>query len=290
MPNPKNIRNIESTLRVGGLLFKGYGRLFGMKVINKTGSDIAADKLVAISGFDVTSKLPKVVLANAASADLATDVFVALGKITNGKQGNVYKGGRSAATLDTSAATTVGDPVYLSTTAGSFTSTAPTPLNARVQVVGYSTVKSASVGQLVWDIKPPTKFGSLDNNSIVTGRSVAVTTAVASIATITPVADASFEVAMNVLVTTSTTHTFTGQCTYTDESNTGRTVTMPFRNVGSTTALVSSIADGGGAVPYLGVPVRIRVKGGTAVVLLTQAAGTYTTVTYNAEGQIQQVA
>lgn len=165
MPNPKNVRNFESTLRVGGLLTKGYGRLIGMKVINKTGSDIAADKLVAISGFDVTSKLPKIVLAQNNVADLATDVFVALGKITNGKAGNVYKGGRSGSTINTSGATTVGDPLYLDSTAGGFTSTAPTDPASRVQVVGYSTVKSSTVGQIEWDIKPVTKVSSfLDTN------------------------------------------------------------------------------------------------------------------------------
>lgn len=287
MANPKNVRNFTSVLRAAGFLTREPGRLIGIKVINKTGSDIAADKLVAISGFDVTSKLPKIVLAQADSADLATDVYVALSKITNGKNGNVYKGGRSAATLDTSAATTVGDAVYLSTTAGGFTSTAPVGGNARQQIVGYSIVKSSTLGQLLWDIKPVTKIGSSDINT-VSGRSVAVTAAVASIATLTPIADGSFDICMNVLVTTATTHTFTGQCTYTDEGNTGRTVTMPFRLVGDTTALTSSISNASGTVPYNGVPLRIRVKGGTAIVLLTQAAGTYTTVTYNAEGTIRQ--
>lgn len=288
MAFPKATRNFASVLRAGGFLTRENGRLIGMKVINKTGSDIAADKLVAISGYDVTSKLPKIVLADADSADLATDVFVALAAITNGKQGNVFKGGTSAANLNTNFGT-VGDAVFLDITAGAFTGTQPTALNARVIVVGYTMVKSATVGQIKWDIKPPSKLGSLDAQQ-ASGRSVAATAAVASITTITPAADASFDVCANVLVTTSTTYTFTTQCTYTDEGNTGRTVTMPFRLVGSTTALISSISNTDGAVPYIGVPVRIRVKGGTAVTLLTQAAGTYTTVTYNVEGTIKQVA
>lgn len=289
MANIKNVRNYASVLRAAGFLTREAGRLNGMKVINKTGVAIAINKLVAISGYDVTSKLPKVVLADADSADLATDVFVTLQAISNGAVGNVWKGGTSTAVLNTNFGT-VGDPVYLDVTAGAFTGTAPTGGNVRQLIVGYTMVKSATVGQIKWDIKNnPTKFGSLDRN-ITTGRSVAATTAVASIATLTPVADSSFDVTMNVLVTTSTTHTFTGQCTYTDEGNTGRTITMPFRLVGSTTALISSISDGTTAVPYMGVPVRIRVKGGTAITLLTQAAGTYTTVTYNAEGSIEQVA
>lgn len=284
----KSIRNFESTLRVGGILTKGAGRILGMKVINKTGSDIAINKLVAISGFDVTTKLPKVVLANAATADLATDVFVTLAVLHNGVQGNVWKGGTSTAVLNTNFGT-VGDPVYLDITSGGFTGTMPTAANARVQIVGYTLVKSATVGQIRWDIKgSASKIGINDINQAY-GRSVAVTAAVASVATITPAADASFDVCMNILVTTSTTHTFTGQCTYTDEGNTGRTVTMPFRLVGDTTALTATIAQGS-AVPYNGVPLRIRVKGGTAVTLLTSAAGTYTTVTYNVEGTIRQAA
>lgn len=287
MAAPKNVRNYTSLLRAGGFSFRGR-RLFGQAVINKSGSDIAIDKLVAISGFDVTSKLPKIVLADADAPDLATDVFVTLGGIANNKSGSVYKGGVSTALLNTNFGT-VGDPVYLDITAGAFTGTQPTASNARVQVVGYTTVKSATVGQIAWDIKPPSKLSSLDLSG-TSGRTVAATAAVASVATLTPAADGSFDVNMNVLVTTATTHTFTAQCTYTDEGNTARTVTMGFRLVGDTTALTSSISNASGAVPYNGVAQRIRVKGGTAITLLTQAAGTYTTVVYNVEGTIRQVA
>lgn len=288
MAAPKNVRNFTSILRAGGFAFRGR-RLEGIAVINKTGSAIAIDKLVAISGYDVTSKLPKIVLADADAPDLATDVYVTLSAISNGVSGNVYKGGTSTANLNTNSVTTAGDPVYLDITAGGFTATAPTASNARVQVVGYAHVKSATVGQIAWDIKPPTKLSSLDTN-YASGRSAAAVAAVASVATLTPAADSSFDVQMNVLVTTATTHTFTGQCTYTDEGNTARTVTMPFRLVGDTTALTSSITNANGTVPYIGVPVRIRVKAGTAITLLTQAGGTYTTVVYNVEGTIRQVA
>lgn len=292
MPTPKSIRNFESVLRVAGILTKKAGRLYGAKVINKTGSAIAADKLVAISGYDVTSKLPKIVLADADGADLASDVFVALAAINDGKEGNVWKGGTSGATLNTNFGT-VGDPVYLDITAGAFTGTAPTAANARVLVVGYTMVKSATVGQIKWDVKgSASKFGSNDVQQ-TSGRTVAATAAIASIATVTPATDGSFDVCMNVLLTTSTTHTFTGQCTYTDEGNTARTITMPFRLAADTTALTSSISQttsGSAATPYHGVPVRIRVKGATAITLLTASGGTYTTVTYNAEGTIKQVA
>lgn len=282
-------RNYYHVLRAEGLLFRAHRR-FGLAVINKTGSNIAADKVVCISGYDVTSKRPKIVLADADAAGLAGDLWYTPIGITNGKTGNVFQGGMSNANLNTNAVTTVGDAVYLDTTAGGFTATAPTGPNARQVVVGYAHVKSATVGQIKWDIaENSSKLASTDVNR-VTGRSIAATAAVASVATFTPAADASFDVCMNVLVTTATTHTFTAQCTYTDEGNTARTVTMPFRLVGDTTALTSSISNASGAVPYNGVALRIRCKAATAITLLTQAAGTYTTVVFNVEGSIEQVA
>lgn len=123
-----------------------------------------------------------------------------------------------------------------------------------------------------------------------TGRAVAQAAAVASVCAFTVGSvDATFEVVANVLVTTSTTHTFTVQCTYTDEGNTARTITLPFRLVGDTTALTSSIA-ASAAVPYHGVTVTIRAKAATAITISTQAAGTYTTVVFNISGMIRQVA
>lgn len=123
-----------------------------------------------------------------------------------------------------------------------------------------------------------------------TGRTVGAVAAVPSVATFTVgTVDATFGIAANVLVTTSTTHTFTVQCTYTDEGNTARTVTLPFRLVGDTTALTSSIA-AAAAVPYQGVELFVRAKALTVITILTQAAGTYTTVVFNISGMIRQVA
>lgn len=130
----------------------------------------------------------------------------------------------------------------------------------------------------------------LESLNAASGRSVAAVAAVASVAALlVGASDATYEILMNVLVTTSTTHTFTGVCSYTDEGNTARTVTMPFRLVGDTTALTSSIA-ASAAVPYIGVPLLIRCKANTTITLSTQAAGTYTTVTYNVEGFIRKMA
>ena len=120
-------------------------------------------------------------------------------------------------------------------------------------------------------------------------RSTAQTAAVASVSTYTVgAADGSFLVSMNCLVTTSTTHSFTLECAYTDEGNTARTVTLNVQQLGGT--IITTITDTTGAGPYEGIPIHIRCKASTSITLRTQAAGTYTTVTFNVEGIIQQLA
>lgn len=124
--------------------------------------------------------------------------------------------------------------------------------------------------------------------SQVSSRSLAQTAAVASVCAQTVGAsDSTFEVAANVLVTTATTHAFTVTCAYTDEGNTARTLTLPFVNVAGT-AIVTSVANATGAVPYMGIPIRIRCKAATTITIAT--TGTFTTVVYNVEGSILQLA
>lgn len=129
------------------------------EVINKTGSSIAADQLVALSGLDATSGKPKIVLAD---ADVAAhdDVFVTTEAIANNAEGRVTKGALSAATLNTNTASAAGDPVFLGTTAGGFLHTAPVTPNSRQQPVGFVLVKSATVGQILWRVGPVRKIGT----------------------------------------------------------------------------------------------------------------------------------
>lgn len=118
-------------------------------------------------------------------------------------------------------------------------------------------------------------------------RSDVQTAAVASVAAFTlGAADATILVSANVLVTTSTTHNFTVTCAYTDESNTARTLTLTFSQLGGT--LLTAITNVTGAGPYEGIPLHIRCKASTSVTIAT--TGTFTTVTYNVEGLISQVA
>lgn len=160
---------------VGGVAPRKY-RAYGLHVINKTGSAIGTDKLVAVSGYDTTTELPKIVLAD---ADVAghRDIWVTADSIADSGEGFVYKGMLSAANLDTNSASAAGDPVYLSTTAGAFAHTAPVTNISREQIVGYVTAKSATVGQIHWDIQEPTRFSvddvsGRDNTEVVAATNV----------------------------------------------------------------------------------------------------------------------
>lgn len=118
-------------------------------------------------------------------------------------------------------------------------------------------------------------------------RATAQSAANASVVTYTVgAADGTFQVSMNLNCTATTSLITTLTCTYTDESNTGRTLILPVTQLsGSFIAL--------GAVTGLGAwesPVmHIRAKATTTITLLT-SSGTYTGVTYTVEGLIVQVA
>lgn len=161
-----------------------------------------------------------------------------------------------------------GSPFFLATTAG----VSVFDLNSTGLIRIYNGVTTAG-----WGI--PAIYGA--------GRTVGATAAVASVATYTVgAADGSFDVVANVLVTTSTLHSFTVTVAYTDEGNTSRVLTLQFSNLAGT--FLTTIANAAGAVPYEGVAVSIRAKAGTAITIASAAGGTYTTVAYNIEGFITQ--
>lgn len=100
-------------------------------------------------------------------------------------------------------------------------------------------------------------------------------------------ADGSFIVSGNVNVTTSTTHTFTMTCAYTDEGGTGRTLTFTFSQITGT--FLTAITNITGAGAYEGVPLNIRAKASTSITIQTAAGGTYTNVVYTASANIIQI-
>lgn len=110
---------------------------------------IAAGDLVYPSGYDATSGKLKMKKADADAANPAKVAwFVAPAAIDNGAAG-VVVGMFELTGQNTDSASAVGDPVYLSTTAGGWTLTAPTGGGHAVQQVGVVTVKHATTGKVL---------------------------------------------------------------------------------------------------------------------------------------------
>lgn len=119
------------------------------------------------------------------------------------------------------------------------------------------------------------------------GRATAQVAANASVATYTVgAADGSFIISANVLVTASVTNSFTVTCTYTDEGNTSRTLTLNFSQLTGT--FLTAITNVQGVGAYEGIPLHIRCKASTSITIAS--TGTFTSVTYNIEGAITQIA
>lgn len=147
--------------------------------------------------------------------------------------------------------------------------------------------------------------GSLDvgatvtnyNNAATAGTGVTVVRAQANIsgqttnATITsyanPATDADYYVSGQMSVTASTTLATTITCTYTDVSNTARTMVMPVQPLSGTFTAAGAISGAGASIWETPV-MHIRAKASTTITLLT-SAGTFTGVTYSASGVIAQL-
>ena len=149
------------------------------------------------------------------------------------------------------------------------------------ELAGAGITKYKSVATAGWGI--PATYGY--------GDVVAATnTGTASIAAYTVgAADGTFEVGCNVLVTTSTSHSFSCDVTYTDEGNTARTLVLPVAQLAGSFVTSGLITNATGAGPYESPTMTIRAKAATAITVRTSAGGTYTTVIYNARGIIKQV-
>lgn len=102
-------------------------------------------------------------------------------------------------------------------------------------------------------------------------------------------ADGSFMVSGNVLVTASATHSFSLDVSYTDEGNVARTLILPMAQLAGafvTGGLITAVT---GTGPYESVSLQIRAKASTAITIRV-SNGTFTSVTYNSEGSIRQIA
>ncbi len=127
------------------------------------------------------------------------------------------------------------------------------------------------------------QIGYVNTPTIVQAlRSVNVTNSTATFTTYAVGPDGSYWVSANVNITTSTVFNFTVTCTYTDETGTLRTQTMPFVNLAGT--VITAITNAAGATAYEGVPIHIRCQALSTITVAT--AGTVTGVVYNFEDRI----
>lgn len=101
----------------------------------------------------------------------------------------------------------------------------------------------------------------------------------------TPASDGSYEVSMNALVTAATATSFSLNCDYKDESNTSRTMILPVTGLAGTYLAGGLITSTGPAESGV---IHIRTKASSVIKLYT-SSGTFTSVTYNAEGVIRQL-
>lgn len=143
----------------------------GELVYNDSGGDLAAGDLVRVSGWyeqsDISERsIRRVAKADADLADAAA-VYVCRTAIKSGKQGRVFKTYRF--TGQNTNAGNVNDPVYLSSTAGGWTLTAPSASNARVQIVGRIAVKSSTVGVIEFNLQDQHFTGRLPQAQVQGG-------------------------------------------------------------------------------------------------------------------------
>jgi hypothetical protein len=111
--------------------------------------NLVAGNLVYPSGYDGTAGKIKVTKADADANDPAKVAwFVMAGTVAQDAAGTAY-GAYELTGQNTSSASAVGDPVYLDTTAGGWSLTAPTGGGQIKQQVGVVTVKHASTGKVL---------------------------------------------------------------------------------------------------------------------------------------------
>ena len=140
----------DNGLRTSSLRTHAQVEAVRIKVRNATGSSIAANSLIYFNGTysDGTNNYPTIAKAVAATSVGSTFFAQAVttGAIANGADGTAaifYE-----LTGQNTSSGTVGDSVYLDTTAGGWTRTRPTG-GQYVQVVGTITVVNASSGRVV---------------------------------------------------------------------------------------------------------------------------------------------
>lgn len=119
---------------------------------------------------------------------------------------------------------------------------------------------------------------------VAVGRFTAQTAAQATVATYTPAADGTFEISGDVTVTAFSACAIRVEVDFNSEDNIARAINLPLWNANA----FGITAGCASADVWHSSPITIRAKAGVAIVLKT--AGTFTSVTYNVDGLIKQVA
>ena len=119
----------------------------GLPVDNSTGGTLTAGTLVYISGYDASTTAPQVTKAD---GDSHLAEYVLSADIANAAAGVVYRG-YTLGSQNTSGSS-VGDPIYLSATAGGWTGTALTGAAQLSQKVGVVVTSHASTGSVQFDL------------------------------------------------------------------------------------------------------------------------------------------
>ena len=236
-------------------------------VYNGTGSTIAKGSVVAVSGAQ--GQRPSVVLADADSEALSAPTLgVAAEAIANGAEGFVATFGLVRG-INTSGFT-AGAPIYLSQTAGAFTSTRPTA-PAHTVALGWVIKINASSGEVFVNINNGWELDELHNVLITSPASGN-----------TLIYDASVGVWKNANLTDGTGISVTEGAGSITIANTGvvNVVYDTFTANGSTTSFSSSQTYTSGKIEVYcnGVKMRngsdVTVTSGTAVVFASAPANT----------------
>lgn len=145
-----------------------------LEVRNETGGTLRAGTPVYISGYNATQDKWLVTKADADAAGRRAEYVItaSLTTATNGLAAKTYRGavnGTTDADLDLNGAA-VGDPVYLSTTAGQMTLAAPSGNDDIVQIIGRVAVVASDIVEVI--IQQPIVIGTneLASSSVTTAK------------------------------------------------------------------------------------------------------------------------
>lgn len=164
---------------------------FGAKFYNNTGGSLSKGTLVYVTGLSSSVAGAPVLVAKAQAGAVGKPAqFVVAETVANSAYGVLVPAGTFVTSLDTSGAT-IGDKVYLSTTAGGITLTG----GSGDQVVGYVKTLSATIGVVSFLI--PYAPAAAGGNYGVIGVLSAAGTSVTN--TTTETASASVEIPANTI-------------------------------------------------------------------------------------------